>query len=203
MVNYEFHVTVEKHPTMKQANDFASFATAIKCKPLLIELSSGRFPLQLMLAERSELSSDEAAIRHALALNDIVTAAGWKIVRSKVESTLMPGVATYFEAHWKLLLKNEDSRQKWTEFLKKTPGFLASKNIFERGKFYLSQRTYYDASAFPTDQHLFANNVFSDVERHQIIPTFGHKHAAQFDGGHYERVLLDSNPGLDAGWVVS
>lgn len=193
MATYETHVTVEEHPTLKQAADFASFANSISCKPLLIELSSGSFPLQLMLATRGQRSTDREAVEWGAQLENRVEQAGWKVVRTKVESPLMPGEASYYEAHWKFLLSTEEDHQKWGGFLKQRSGFLASKNLFKEGLFYLSQRV----RPAQIDDYSFAQNAFDDGQ------LCFHADNLHSEGGHYERVLLDTNPALDKGWNVS
>lgn len=193
MSHYELHVTVEEHPTMKQANDFADLCQTLGFKTNLIELSSGKFPLQLMMATRYNREDDGKALSLAMdTANDFIQRS-WRPVRIKVETPVEPGTAAYYEAHWKFLIKTEEDRQNWTNFLKAHPGFLASKNLFKKGLFYLSQRIY-------NEPHWYANNMFTDTENYVLRKSDLRKN---LEGGHYERVLYDSNPGIDAGWVVS
>lgn len=105
----------------------------------------------------------------------------------------MPGEASYYEAHWKFLLSTEEDHQKGGGFLKQRSGFLASKNLFKEGLFYLSQRV----RPAQIDDYSFAQNAFDDGQ------LCFHADNLHSEGGHYERVLLDTNPALDKGWNVS
>ena len=200
MPHYELHVTVEEHPTMLQANNFASLCQELGFKTNLIELSSGIFPLQLMMATKYNREDDGKALSYAMDVAGDFIARGWKPVRVKVETPVEAGTAAYYEAHWKFLIKTEEDRQNWDDFLKARSwqsthpeAFLVSKSLFKKGLFYLSSRIY-------NEPHWYANNMFTDTESCILRKSDLRKN---LEGGHYERVVYDSNPQIDTGWTVS
>lgn len=200
MSHYELHVTVEDFPSMKQASEFSDLCHTLGFKTNLIELSSGKFPLQLMMATKFNREDDGKALSFAMDVTQDFIREGWKPVRVKVETPVEAGTAAYYEAHWKFLIKTEEDRQNWAEFLKARSwglthpeAFLVSKNIFKKGLHYLSSRIY-------NEPHWYANNMFTDTENAILRQSPLRRN---LEGGHYERVVYDSNPGIDAGWMVS
>ena len=149
-MDYEIHVTVEDFPSYKQANEFADYAAKVGGKALLIELYNPRSkpnvssPLQLMYGVSGEFPNDDLARIYATDLSDVIRAAGYKVVRVKLESPLMPGEAVYYESHWKLDMRVDYEWQyaQLCTFLSKNPHYLRSKNLFDRGTYFLSSRSY-------------------------------------------------------------
>lgn len=197
-MKYEIHVTVEDFPSMKQANDFADFAHLHGAKALLIELYNPRnlpnveHPLQLMLARDYDAGTEDdvAARKFACELSDMVEKAGWKVTRTKLESINLNGWASYFEAHWKLdlSLDYEWEYAELCKFLSQNPNYLRSKNLFEMGSYFLSQRVY------SCSDHLAASLRFNGLGKSISWAGLPLKRV------HYERVIWDSNPRLDYGW---
>lgn len=92
-MDFELHVTVD--PPSKIV-DWISFCRAHKIKPVLVELSKGQYPLQMMCAVNLRCSFVEmdACIDK---LEKGIENAGFKIMRTKVECSL-PAMARRFPA---------------------------------------------------------------------------------------------------------
>jgi hypothetical protein len=187
---YELHVTVLPERVL----EFASFCEKIKAKPLYIQLSNGPHKDQLMLAANHMLKNDKEARAWTTDYSSMVRN-HFEVSRIKLESRLTDGPNTYYEAHWKLDLKqNIPSPANWSRhihwFVKNNPQILWSRSLFDTRIHYLSQRIY-DSS-----DYVNASVVFNDSgekissEGLPLIKT------------HYERALYDSNPEIDNGWVV-
>lgn len=187
MRTYETHVTVEDFPTLEQASQFHADMVQMGFKKTnLIALSSGDHPLQLMLAAKEQCDNDVAAALWGRNLSNMCSHLNWRVARLKVESSLQPGHAEYYEAHWKILKGGNDLVQ----FLQRTPGFLYSWNVLHPEIHYLSRRVY------GTQNFKDAASVFMKAEK-EISENL------TIAGGHYERVLSDTQPDLDNGWQVS
>lgn len=191
---YELHVSVEEHPTIEQAVKFSALCDEMLGKPLLIQLANGEFPLQLMIARKTDLSTDDEAVTWAQTQAEMIKQMDWNIVRVKVEApfsakTYGPKMTTvYNEAHWKTYLTPEAAKD-LREFLDKHPDFMYkhSWNVMQEGVHYLTVRS--------TNEDL--SEVFSlFADRGERLTMAGFRP----DKAHYERVLYDSNFGLDAGW---
>jgi len=187
---YELHITTE--PTV-DIERWVALCGGLKIKPLHIALATGEHPSQVMMAATHE-GDDASAARWAITLSDAIVASGFPIVRSKLEIPLDKGVlrppGAYSEAHVKLLLHPETAKR--LPVVAKDTGMHVSRNLLQPdvaglGKWYLTLR-YYGTSANA------AASVFADaygaVSRH--LPGVRME---------MEKVLSDSNPGLDAGWA--
>lgn len=190
---YELHITVEKFPSITQTVDFGKYCQEnLKCKANLIELSTGKYPLQLMLAQKHGLENDAAALDWASDYTALLRDYDhWDVVRVKVESALKKGPAIYFEAHWKFVLQSDDQIGTFNNFLvmHSGQGFLSSRNLLKDGVYYLSQRNY-------QVDHKAAERQFNAVSKKIELAQL------PLEGVHYERVLTDSFPGLDEGWTL-
>ena len=187
---YELHVTVEEHPSLTQTIDFEKLCReTLNCKANLIELSGGKYPMQLMLAAKFGWNTDEGAMEWGRDMERILRLRGWNPVRTKVESALKPGPSVYFESHYKLLLPTDNDVQGLNQFVLLHPNtFLSSRNQLHDGVYYLSMRSY-------QPDHKVALKAF-EAGRHLI------EKALSLESYHYERVVYDSFPGLDEGWVA-
>jgi hypothetical protein len=188
---YELHVTVEPRPSLSQTIDFEKHCReTLKCKCNLIELSAGTYPMQLMLAMKGEAKDDAAATNWGHLVAADLEGEGWNPVRIKVESALKRGDSVYFEAHWKVLCDTDQRMMAFNHLLQVFPeaGFLSSRNHLRDGVYYLSQRSY-------SRDHKIAQETF-DLAAKKIELAM-----LNLEGSHYERVVFDSFPGLDEGWV--
>lgn len=198
---YEVHVTVEEQPTLTQTIDFEKVCREeFNCKCNLIELSSGKYPLQLMLAAKAAHKDDEQAAVWGMIFAKRLTDKGWNVVRTKVESELKKGTNAYFEAHWKFHLDGQQRFMEFNHFISvfnspledadpaTWPKYMSSRNHLQEGVYYLSQRNYsgdYNAAKKQFDK------ASKQIEQYNL----------PLDKAHYERVLCDSFPGLDEGWT--
>jgi hypothetical protein len=200
MSYYELHITVAEQEKWEEFE--AHCKTKLLCKSNLIELSQGRYPLQLMLAKKGILNTDAEALEWGDIMTAFLDIAGWTPIRTKVEAPLGSGPAAYFEAHWKFDLSSPPSNRldiySWDnmkraigEFTVAFPGFMRSRNVGRPGVYYLSKRAYH-----------------SDFDEAMASFDLGHEQITRYlsyvvpcDGVHYERVLFDSDPSIDAGWA--
>lgn len=194
---YELHISVEERPTIDDAVRFSTVCEEMLGKPLLLQLSNGESPAQLMMTRRSEFSdtfSDDTAIAWATTQAEMIQLQGWNVVRVKVEAPFAaktygpPLMSAYSEAHYKMYLNSAEVAD-LEEFLEQHPEFMYkhSWSVMEPGVNYLTVRS--------TEADLF--EVFSlFTDRGERLTMAGFRP----DKFHYERVLYDSNPGLDAGW---
>lgn len=186
MNHYELHITVQHDDVLR----FANYCKDIKAKPLYIQLSNGEHPDQLMLAAtHHELHTDAEALAWAEDRGHWVETQ-FQVTRIKLESQLTEGPTVYFEAHWKLDI-NYAERSYWLG--KVSPlchelDLLYSRNLFAAPIHYLSQRIY------NCTDPLTAEIIFDDTSK--AIQRAG----LPLIKTHYERVIWDSNPTLDAGW---
>lgn len=193
---YEAHISIGKYPDRELAKRFHADITAAGFKKTnFLALSHGEFPLQLMLVDHKELFDDRVAMAWGVELSSKMLLMGYDVSRIKVESRLSPGKARYYEAHWKLNLQNTKQGDLLKEFLQLNPGWLYSWNVLREGLHYLSTRVY-TSSAPGYEEYVskVANEQF--IHREQQIKDFG----LPLEGGHYERVLFDTNHELDRGW---
>lgn len=202
MPYYELHITVAENDRLEAFNDHCR-SKALLCKANLIELNQGKYPLQLMLAKKGILNTDEEALEWGEITKGFLEIAKWTPIRVKVESPLMAGPSIYFEAHWKFDLNTprqmrpkvsqDDMKRALGEFTVAYPGFLRSRNVGNSGVYYYSVRSYqpdYQVAAAHFDKYHRRIVDYLDF----VVP---------LDGVHYERVLYDSDPSIDAGWSCS
>jgi hypothetical protein len=201
MPYYELHITVAENDRLEAFDDHCR-SKKLLCKANLIELNQGTYPLQLMLAKKCIVNTDEEALEWGDITKGFLEIAKWTPIRTKVEAPLGSGPAAYFEAHWKFDLdfpregrpkvSRDDMKRSIGEFTVAYPGFLRSRNIGRTGVYYLSQRAYH--SDFDEAMAQF------DLAHAQIVRYLDY--VVPLDGVHYERVLFDSNPSLDEGWTA-
>ncbi len=163
-------------------------------KRLLIQLSCGEYPTQLMMTRRTELEDDPTAIRWANIQAEMIKQQGWEIARVKVETPFSAKnygtkpLTVYDEAHWKLFL-NSVEKDSLLSFLDTHPylHFKHSWSMLVPGTGYLTVRT--------TDPDCFrVSSLFASRGEALLLAGFS---SLEF---HAERVLYDSNLGLDNGW---
>lgn len=189
---YELHITVEEHPTLAQAVKFGELCQEMLGKCLLIQLSSGDFPLQLMISRRSDFNDDATAVKWAQTQAEIIRLVGWKVVRVKVEApfsakTYGPKLhSMYTEAHWKFHMEDPTRLRQWLDCVPKL-AFKHSWNVIQKGTQYLTVRI--------ADMNPLREQAFLD-ERGKSLMAAGFP----YDKVHYERVVYDSYLGLDHGW---
>jgi hypothetical protein len=199
MPYYELHITVAEND---QLESFEERCKGFLCKANLIELNQGQYPLQLMLAKKGILNTDAEALEWGEIMSGFVGVTKFTPIRVKVEAPLGGGQVTYFEAHWKFDLgspregrpkvSRDNMERSIEEFTASFPGFLRSRNVGRPSVYYLSQRAYHN----DFDEAM----VQFDSAHTQIVKYLDF--AVPLGGVHYERVLFDSDPSLDAGWGV-
>lgn len=135
-----------------------------------------------------ELSNFERQLMCAASrdVSQAVADAGWKIIRVKRERETQSGAsgdlgALYYECHVKIDGQLEDLG----------PGVGASRDLYRADRWYATQR-----SNRPFDPSLFIDVVGRELVR--LRPSRSNRIA----GYEYEACLLDTNRGLDAGWLV-
>lgn len=185
---FEAHVTVD-------SNDIEAWQECCRevlIKPLLIRLSHGAHPNQLMCA--ALFSADiELAARQVEVLENRIKEAGFKILRTKLECQLAHSACvqkpSYFECHMKLTL-DEAGASKLLSVAQEL-GIAASTNLLAvNGKWerwYLTSRDYMKDMGIAIDEF---QRLRRQVE--QYLPV------EEMD---MECVIFDTNPGLDRGWV--
>jgi hypothetical protein len=184
---YELHVTVQPDDVLA----FLAVCAKTKAKPLYIQLSEGRHQDQLMLAQTHMLKNDEVAKGWA---NDYTGTLNrtFNVLRTKLESRLTEGPVEYYEAHWKFDFSAY--REYWScavlDFRVTHPHILHSRNLLDTRIHYLSQRIYNLQD--PVAASTIFNKSGEDIAAHGF----------QIKKVHYERVVWDSCPAIDNGWVV-
>jgi|ERR1700739_2050117 len=178
-MKYELHITVEGESDKALVARFQDYCIASQlCKSNLIALSSGIYTPQLMLAKKTTFDSDDAAIEWGMRISEAIASEGFKPTRIKVESPLTEGLSAYYESHFK--------------FRSGTPvtfgGFLKSNNVLHDGIHYLSLRHYVVGDVA---------GAFAKFESGKVTTS----KVPSFEGCHYERVIIDTNPQIDSGWV--
>jgi len=183
---YELHVTVQPDDVLA----FLAFCAKVKTKPLYIQLNQGTHQDQLMLAQTHMLQDDKIAKGWADDYTNTMKR-GFNVLRTKLESRLTEGPNEYYEAHWKFDFGKNPNY--WAcavlDLRVRHPHLLHSRNLLDTRIHYLSQRIYNLADP------VAANAIFN--KSGETIAT----HGLPIQKVHYERVVLDSNPKIDNGWL--
>lgn len=187
---YETHITVEPHDVSR----WQTLCEKLKIKPLLIELSSGDYPLHLMCS--APFSGSEADFRtYLVSLERQIRQSGFSILRVKPETLLdqagfVKGPIAYYECHIKLLLEKNAVRH----FLRfsQEHGLHPSRNLLygddgEVEKWYLTTRLYNGSIA---EARRRFRKAFLETKR--IFPA---------EKISTECAVWDTNPALDTGWI--
>lgn len=194
---YELHLTVKEKD---RTEDWKKLCQAEGIKPLLIELVRPEVEdkLQLMFAATHEGTDDTAAEWH-YDLTQEVAAAGFTVIRSKLEVPLDYSAPyhtwAYHEAHVKALLFEDEAV--WMIPTARELGWVVSKNNFKESdagleKWYFTVRDY--RHAFRTAAGEFGR-LYSNLTDSLIPASDGLVRMEM------ETVLHDSNQELDDGWA--
>lgn len=185
---YEIHITAFEYPEKDNIEKFKKFNKEVmsETKTLLIALSSGKYPMQLMATVKALDVSENEIILDSEILNKIYSSS-FPVVRLKVESSDMEGDYVYYEAHWKIVKPLQSTCRKLVKDFYKDQGFHYSWNMLTEKVHWLTSRAY---KCSPRA----AINLFDDqariLEEDHVVATH-----------HYERVIIDTNKGLDFGWT--
>jgi hypothetical protein len=179
---YETHITVRESVTLESARVFNEICKCRGLKALFIQLSHGKHRNQLMAGLKSSAEDEQQVCLDAGFLAGEFHRSGWAVQRIKVESTLCPGLNRYFESHWKLQADTPidvldrlcSSSLRW------------SKNVLT-GHYYLTARSYDLDDRNAAD---FFDKLHQGISNQLTVLAV-----------HSERVILDTNPGLDQGWM--
>jgi hypothetical protein len=183
MIDYELHVTIE--PDENKINILRDYCQQAGFKFLDLQLSTGKFKRQVMMAVNFRRSDSDSAKLTALSQCDQLFEHTSLIpIRVKLESRLLTGRGYYFETHWKILEPNSDKIQNII------PGnMLISYSNTDRNILYATLR--YDWFSTPpfhiTDDVNYINKIFIDAR-------------IEFKHPHSELVIFDTNKWLDDGW---
>lgn len=185
---YEVHITVASDDTDR----WQDFCRRMGMKPLLIELAEGEHSRQLM-CEATFTGSESGARDFADDLEGDVRANGYEILRTKLECPLAPRRektgTVYFECHIKLVLTDE--QLPIVAQLCRDHGFSASSEVFsrtpEKQKWYLTERYY--------------KGEVEEVREKFRLALARARERLPVKAMDSERVLTDSNPEIDKGWV--
>ena len=191
-MRYEIHITIS-NTSVLDYHKFNQYCRSIHgCKANLIELSKGEYPLQLMLTKRDTFETDNQALKWGNEMSSKAMKDGWDVTRLKVESPLTEGKSEYFEVHFNFHVYRKN-RPDFHSFLEKNPQFLHSHNLVYRPLHYLSLREYYTPVGHGDYIPLY--NKFLNAET--LIKDFN----LPLVETQFERVLIDTNPDIDKGWV--
>ena len=86
-MKYEIHITVDL-PSKEKIKEFEDKCTELLCKPLVIELPNGDYPIQPMLSKVIDFDFMEDMKIYVRGLNNTLTESGFKVSRSKIEIPL-------------------------------------------------------------------------------------------------------------------
>lgn len=183
---FEAHVTVEG----ENVSRWQEFCHERSVKPVLIQLSRGKFPTQLMctaMHHGNEVSADDMVGQ----LMFDAKQAGFNCLRAKLERPLYDVSdpdAEYAECHIKLLLNAEQSS---VVHRVEEPGIFLSESLLgvtpPVRKWYLTART--DANDVNITQGYF-DEVLDRVKSRAPVVRM-----------ESEAVVYDTNPDLDSGWA--
>ena len=185
---FETHITVDAAKIQR----WKEFCADAFIKPLLIQLSHGENPRQLMCSAPFSADHDEGEHK-SMELRKKVEAAGFRVLRVKLECPLdysaMFHYPAYYEFHMKLIL--DEAGAKKIPAVCQELGLRASRNLFSAGdglqKWYLTGRDYMRNMMI----------VKTEFERsHRLTEQY-----LEVDGMDMECVIFDTNPGLDLGWI--
>lgn len=183
---YETHVTVI--PDSERWSRLASSATVAGFKPLRLRLGSGKYPEQSMLGIKQAMVNDTEALMWAGAQGLWVLGRHAQPNRIKLEAPLSPGARVYYEAHWKFdLLRDLDQGGAEVRRAVESFSFLFSRNEETQWITYLTARLYVGNW---NEAKKYFDHLGDELTK-----------LTSFVGSHYERVLVDTNPLLDEGWV--
>ncbi|MBX4190161.1 hypothetical protein KW791_02615 [Candidatus Parcubacteria bacterium] len=192
---FEAHVTVQE--TDRQS-EWEGFCKERDISPLLIKLSRGDHPLQLMLAYQFDQPLDRQNYYQVQKLEKEILAKKFTILRTKLECplkdvvNLIPGMQTspsrYMECHYKLDIKA--SQRDLISVLAQHFNLALSQNLLRTGnkeRWFMTSRLY--------------NASIQDAKR-QFDKTAGLlRRNIQLVGSDQEFVIYDTNPSLDKGWI--
>ena len=187
---YETHITVEPHDVSR----WQTLSGKLKIKPLLIELSSGDYPLHMMCS--APFRGPKLALStHLAALEEEICRSGFSVLRVKPEIALgsgrhVRGLVAYYECHMKLLISGNQLAELF--LFSREHRLPLSRNLLYREhnglqKWYLTARLY-NGSAIVAKKKF--DRALADVKA-----TFP---VQKMDT---ECALYDTNPALDRGWI--
>ncbi|MDO8571453.1 MAG: hypothetical protein Q7R79_02145 [bacterium] len=188
-MHYEVHITVETGDIGK----WVDFCGRLGVKPLCIQLSTGEYSNQVMLAlsrqcEREEIDAVVASLQSKIRLADYI------ILRTKLECPLNSGgdnSSVYDECHIKLLLTKEEGED-LEEYCRDLFLFTSTNVLsWKEGcqKWFVTTRSY--SGDVIEAREIFQSALTAIQSRFSVL---------RMD---MERVLYDTWPEIDKGWVVT
>jgi hypothetical protein len=189
---YELHLTVQPDAPIDR---WTQLCSDLGIKPLLIQLTKGTNPRQVMFAAVHE-GDDDTADAWAERLERVVVNAGFNLIRRKLEVPLDKSAPymtpVYHECHVKTLVPTEQASA--VIAAAEAQGWAVSRNLLYAQhdgleKWYLTQRDY-------NSLYLAAARKFADA--FAALPRAGY-HTVRMES---ETVVSDSNEWLDEGWAI-
>ncbi len=192
--SYEIHVTID---AMDREAQWKKFCIAEGIKPLCIQMPCGDHPRQVMCAV--QITDTETAARHLMEmLIRDAEKAGFRVLRVKLEAPLAESEPNdpmqYYECHikvWQPEYESPCEARSFQEMAEKM-GFALSRDLWsstdDQIRHFLTTR--WRGAPNPKAAQGWFQALLD--ETHLLLPE-----ATM----HTERVIFDSNPKLDAGWI--
>lgn len=182
MIDYELHITIE--PVHEQIEILRDFCSRTGYKFLDLQLDSGSFQRQVMMAIHFSRSNNDTAKLVSLAhIDQLFQMTTLLPVRVKLESRKMDDRGVYYEVHWKTFNFDKSLMPSLPDNL------LISYSNEDSTIIYMTLR--YDW--YKTIPYVIENDV---DKLNQTLRELG----VNFKHPHSELVLLDTNKSIDNGW---
>lgn len=193
MGKYEIHITIDQG-LGNVIPAWTAFCDANSLKPLWILLSQGAWPSQVMCTANIDGTTEEA-ISHAMNLRTLIQQ-HFRVKRVKVETILTANsteIPIYYEMHLKASVpysKNELVRLLGSGTLGVSESILGPADGYS--KMWLTERVY-------PQSHWVAHQAREALKQFSAAYDLYEPIAS---GYHAEVVVFDSNPAMDAGWII-
>lgn len=194
MVDFEIHMTT-KDVTEEAIHRFESFCQSIQAKPIIIELSKGKYYRQPMISKVVKCEDKITLEHHIAKLRSEFLANAYEVTRTKIEVQVKhrklvhefyeKETQTYYEWHGKVQLTNE----------------ILIRQICEPYNARLSRNTLKNDSTtkFITIREYDNENHFNT--RIEQLKEKLSSHDINFLKEEYEYCIFDSNERLDRDWI--
>jgi chromosome segregation ATPase len=197
---FELHITVDS----TNVDKWGKLCQRLKMEPVLIFLTRGKYPVQMMCIKNFASSADEAN-SIVKKIEEEVIKDDFKIMRTKLEGSLNNkmndiserltcALPPYSECHTKILIPS--SRRSEVLELERKLGLFASINVLNNKN--------NEQSGNSLEKWYFNSRKYSDLEgsRKTYQEEF-REIKKQFPNAlmEMECVFIDTNPDIDSGWI--
>jgi hypothetical protein len=188
---FETHVTID-YDKVQDLGNFKEVCVFMRVKPLIFTLLGEKIkhPHHVMCTEKFESKDANTSLIKACALIIGLKSANFDTIRVKIETPLSlnnTNTFPYHEAHWKINIPDLKGAVKLNKFLKKQKDLSVSALNGSTNQ-YLTVRCYNVTSAKAVEKF----NKLSKVIQLALL---------KVESCHYETAVVDTNIGLDEGWV--